>query len=423
MASALQSVGQTSTNISLGNPGKKSGNSTDETVKSIPVKPTENLQRASSYGKNSLVAADYMDVGLDPNPESLVVSDRTDPIVSNFGGKGQGSILALGPVPENLNKKGLGAEVISVQTFSHPRGVDPSQSALPNQRALPKKALDTEQFLNTRAALDSKYTAIPLVGEATERLAQDSKPKISKKDEDSLDTRPGSSVHLDPGLVSTSVGSKNNSGAPIQGNIVRNQDFRPVLNPETIQNLTQSLVGLKNQSTGGEIKIRLRPDHLGEIQLLIKNTGSTIDLQVKTSSSEAKAIFEDSVHQLKEQLNKQNIQLSKVDFSGLIPQESGSSLGITTSNSVSSTQGVPDSAQKPQDPGLSNNLDQSGAQQRQGFGQGDSSSRQDRWVREDRLDTSGVRSPGLGRLAMSPSMAQRSSARSTGSGRIDVVVE
>jgi hypothetical protein len=74
--------------------------------------------------------------------------------------------------------------------------------------------------------------------------------------------------------------------------------------------------GIRNLSSqnGGEMRIRLRPDHLGELNVRVTTKGGEVGLQIQASDEKAKKIIEDSLHYLKENLSAHQLSLGQVDL-------------------------------------------------------------------------------------------------------------
>ena len=86
-----------------------------------------------------------------------------------------------------------------------------------------------------------------------------------------------------------------------------------ILSHDALKQLTDQ-VGLMSQAKlDGEIKIRLRPEHLGELQMSVKSHGQQVSIEIRAQNSESKKIIEESISNLKESLAQQNIGFSRVD--------------------------------------------------------------------------------------------------------------
>jgi flagellar hook-length control protein FliK len=84
---------------------------------------------------------------------------------------------------------------------------------------------------------------------------------------------------------------------------------------------TEALMGISggirnlSPSGGGEIRIRLKPENLGELHIRVTTHGGKVGLQIQASDEKAKKVIEDSIGYLRESLSAQNLILNQVDFS------------------------------------------------------------------------------------------------------------
>ena len=62
------------------------------------------------------------------------------------------------------------------------------------------------------------------------------------------------------------------------------------------------------------MRIRLRPDHLGELRLIVSAHGNRVGIQFQASHEKTKKIIESSLASLKESLSSQNLILSQIDL-------------------------------------------------------------------------------------------------------------
>ena len=76
-------------------------------------------------------------------------------------------------------------------------------------------------------------------------------------------------------------------------------------------------IGIKNlyQGGGGEIRVRLKPDNLGELQMKVITRGRDVGLQIQASDERSKQILEQSLTHLQESLATQKLVLTHVDVS------------------------------------------------------------------------------------------------------------
>jgi len=124
---------------------------------------------------------------------------------------------------------------------------------------------------------------------------------------------------------SVAPGTMQLNGAVVPGTMQRNR-----LSSESVLGVSQGIRELK-ASGGGEMRLRLKPDHLGELHLKVVSggkTGSEIGLQIQASDERAKKILEESIGSLKDSLAGQSLSLNKVEV-----QVSAPSAGSSSSNS------------------------------------------------------------------------------------------
>lgn len=82
---------------------------------------------------------------------------------------------------------------------------------------------------------------------------------------------------------------------------------------------TDALVGMSSgirnltHQGGGEMRIRLKPETLGELNVRVVTDGARVGLQIQASDEKARKVIEDSMNVLKESLSAQNLSLSQVD--------------------------------------------------------------------------------------------------------------
>jgi flagellar hook-length control protein FliK len=103
------------------------------------------------------------------------------------------------------------------------------------------------------------------------------------------------------------------TGKTIDAPVTTGAGNKTILAHDTIHQLTQTVNLLSQARQDGEIKIRLRPDHLGELQMKVRTEGSQVHLEVKAQNGESKAIIEQSLSTLRESLAEQGLTLGRVD--------------------------------------------------------------------------------------------------------------
>ena len=88
---------------------------------------------------------------------------------------------------------------------------------------------------------------------------------------------------------------------------------KPVISSESMNQIASQVNLLGQARQDGEIKIKLRPDHLGELQMSVRTNGQNDSVQIKAESEEAKKIIEDSLSSLREHLSSHQLSLANVD--------------------------------------------------------------------------------------------------------------
>jgi hypothetical protein len=101
---------------------------------------------------------------------------------------------------------------------------------------------------------------------------------------------------------------KEMQGWVTQGSMAQNR-----LSTETMLGIGTELRSM-TQMGGGEMRIRLRPDHLGELSVRVNTSGNQVALEIQASDEKAKRIIEDSVSYLKDSLASQNLTVSRLDL-------------------------------------------------------------------------------------------------------------
>jgi flagellar hook-length control protein FliK len=114
-------------------------------------------------------------------------------------------------------------------------------------------------------------------------------------------------------LHSGQVGSPNFAKV-IDAPVTTGSQQKPVLSHDALHQISTqvNLLGLAKQD--GEIKIRLRPDHLGELHMSVRTQGQSVSIQIQAHEGQAKKIIEASLSALKDSLAAQNLTLANVEI-------------------------------------------------------------------------------------------------------------
>ncbi len=107
--------------------------------------------------------------------------------------------------------------------------------------------------------------------------------------------------------------SRFHAGPVIEAPVTREASGKTILSLDSVHRISEQVNLLGKARQDGEIKIRLKPDHLGELVMNVKSRGNEVSIQIKTHDLEAKKIIEESIGRLKDSLSMQNLSLSKVD--------------------------------------------------------------------------------------------------------------
>jgi flagellar hook-length control protein FliK len=112
-------------------------------------------------------------------------------------------------------------------------------------------------------------------------------------------------------------GAQQNFAAPapvvVTGHVVPGAGVQDQLSHEAVANVSAGIKSLGQN--GGEMKIHLRPEGLGELHVKVITQGQQVGLQIQASDENARKILQDSMSTLKESMASQNLSLAKVDIS------------------------------------------------------------------------------------------------------------
>lgn len=123
----------------------------------------------------------------------------------------------------------------------------------------------------------------------------------------------------------------------LNGQVVKGAMSQDRLSSDALQNMTANIRSFENQG-GGEMRIHLKPDHLGELNLKVVTQGNHVGLQIQASNDRARKVIEESMSHLKDTLAAQNLNLSKVEVSLAQSQSSSSMMGNLEQNGGDSQQ-------------------------------------------------------------------------------------
>lgn len=147
--------------------------------------------------------------------------------------------------------------------------------------------------------------------------------------------------------VPTSITQNSEGPRVISGQVVLGAMARSRLSTESlgevsteIRNFIQTKFGNNSQREEGEIRIRLKPDSLGEMRLKVSTVGGQVALTVIASSEKARQIIEESLPHLKENLAYHQLSLGSFDI-GVKPMlQSQQGFELSPQHDFGSTDGL-----------------------------------------------------------------------------------
>jgi flagellar hook-length control protein FliK len=121
-----------------------------------------------------------------------------------------------------------------------------------------------------------------------------------------------SQMTRNPGMDTSAMTAK--PPVEVTGHVVQGAMASDRLSHESLNGISKNLQEMKDFG-GGEIRMRLKPEALGELRLTVTTVGDQVGVKVQASNPVAKAILEESIGHLKDTLLKQNLNLGRVDVS------------------------------------------------------------------------------------------------------------
>ena len=252
-----------------------------------------------------------------------------------------------------LQAAGLSGQIEGLEGMEMvPAQAQAAQATIETPAPARKKSLSSEDFLNARQAASPEQASSSVQAQKNPKVLSAGLPGglqspvlgqvAGSHDGSTLAARPrdpkvGTGISSDTlGLIHPEMNAKGGmaksalpfaaaegamklDGAVVPGSMQRNR-----LSSESVLGVSQGIRELK-ASGGGEMRLRLKPDHLGEIHLKVSaggKVGNEIGLQIQASDERAKKILEESIGSLKEGLAGQNLSLSKLDIQVAQPSSS-----------------------------------------------------------------------------------------------------
>ena len=108
----------------------------------------------------------------------------------------------------------------------------------------------------------------------------------------------------------------------LNGHVTQGAMGQSRLSTDALTSMSSSIRNMNAQG-GGEMRIRLKPENLGELHVRVMTNGKDVGLQIQASDEQAKKIIEESMSHLKDNLASQSLTLSQVDVSVTQPSDRG----------------------------------------------------------------------------------------------------
>jgi flagellar hook-length control protein FliK len=224
-------------------------------------------------------------------------------------------------------------ESMDVKEGSSASGIA-SQSLSDHAGRVPSSKLSTSDYMNLRDL--SQHSAKPVV---TRDAISAQNPSLQASNLSSLtsagigmkaatlssanakDKKPGAANEAAPGsVIAFDRGTHSFNGKTIDAPVTQGSNQKIILSHDAVHQISNHVNLLSQAKQDGEIKIRLRPDHLGEMQMSVRTQGNAVSIQIKAQDGEAKKIIEESLGSLRDSLSQQNLTLGRVDVVTQSPQ-------------------------------------------------------------------------------------------------------
>jgi flagellar hook-length control protein FliK len=127
------------------------------------------------------------------------------------------------------------------------------------------------------------------------------------------------------GMHAASATAAGGVAGEVTGHVVQGANAENRLSSEALANIAGNVRNIAGQGNSGEMRIRLRPENLGELHVRVVTDGRNVGLQIQASDEKAKKILEESLTHLKDSLASQSLSLASVDLS--VGHAHGSGLG------------------------------------------------------------------------------------------------
>jgi len=266
----------------------KADNVTEKAVAKAPVKGRE--QVAAVYAQNSMPEKSF-------KAESLVQAEKIETPVENLK-ETQVPYKAAAIAPQAQAQPQLqdhlqdetGAAALIQQSHTATPDAFTSNTIAAHTNAVSEKDVKDigKNFKDTKVSVKNVEVSQPASANSSAQVAAN-------------DFAPAKNEL--PGQVA--VGGGVATGELKAGNDTKQEAIRSIVNQ------AQMLA----QKGGGEIRMSLKPDHLGEIQLKVAMEGNRVNVQMTTERGEVKKLIEQSANDLRHGLAGHNLSMDKLDVS------------------------------------------------------------------------------------------------------------
>lgn len=239
--------------------------------------------------------------------ESLLMgADLGDGLVSLRGENGIGANLA----PASSQARGtasLGGEAF----LSTLQGLQQGGSEQAQNRA----GLESPQNSTTQNLAQGAAGVRPMKGKLPQfpgGSSDSGEGKVAEKKQDPFEAAFGANAGIRS--MENGIPGRFEKPQPVQvtGHVTQGAMTRERLSSESLVGLTTGIRDLSKQG-GGEIRLRLKPESLGELNLRIVTRGNEVGLKIQASDPAAKKVIEESIQYLKESLASNSLQLTRFD--------------------------------------------------------------------------------------------------------------
>lgn len=259
--------------------------------------------------KNAKLQAMQTEVAKAPAANSQSASAAVEAAMNSMNG------ISLSAIPDDQSFDVESLELKDGASFSDALGDAKSR--------VPSSKLSTTDYLNLRDLSQHSAKNIPVQPQLS---AAANKEMISNLSASGVGMK---AVTLEKGArKGASLDETNSAPAPviqlssqnqmnaktIDAPVTTGSSQKTVLSHDALHQITNQVSLMSMAKQDGEIKIRLRPDHLGELQMSVRTQGNSVSIQIKAQDGEAKKIIEESLGSLRDSLSSQNMTLGRVDI-------------------------------------------------------------------------------------------------------------